>query len=224
MPFVPRSRCGSGESPGEGGAGGRLSCTVCSSTASRAAEAAAAARKRSRNESGSTGRSTRVGGRAPFVPRVRRGSAEDVPAGSPGADLEPGAGFPVSGAGPSRSGGARAASAGRSAASGDCRDGGTRPSSRMRDPPGGVSGTPTTAVQRSTCRVTFQGALLNVVTRLLIGRVPRPDTAWPCTPPTTRLWASKRGTPGQQQPVQNSGTWSDPGKVGKDPSQREAGR
>jgi hypothetical protein len=188
MPFVPRSRCGSGESPGEGGAGGRLSCTVCSSTASRAAEAAAAARKRSRNESGSTGRSTRVGGRAPFVPRVRRGSAEDVPVDAPGADLEPAAGFPVSDTGPSRSGGARAVSAGRSAASDDCRDGGPRLSSRMRDPPGGVSGTPTTAVQRSTRRVTFQDTLLNVATRLLVDsavvRTPAcaPVSATPATP------------------------------------------
>jgi len=224
MPFVPRSRCGSGESPGEGGAGGRLSCTVCSSTASRAAEAAAAARKRSRNESGSTGRSTRVGGRAPFVPRVRRGSAEDSAAGSADADVAPAAGILASGTRPSGSGGARAVSAGRSAASDDCRDGGPRLSSRMRDPPGGVSETPATAVQRSTCRVTFQGALLDVVTRLLIGRVSRPDTAWPCTPPTTPALGEQTGNPGQQQPGQDSGTWSDPGKVGKDPSQREAGR
>ena len=142
-PFLPRARTGSAEAafdvfPGEAWAtsvrrsstGPRPTGTSRSVAASRASDAAAAARKRSRNDSGSAGRSTWTGGRAPFVPRTLRGSGVDAliwpssPWATSGKEDSPGVG-----------GTAGAASADRSLSSGERPDDGTRLPSPMRKPP-----------------------------------------------------------------------------------------
>jgi hypothetical protein len=145
-PFLPRSLTGSDEDSSDGLLGEvwltslrRSSTGSCptgtsrSAAASRASDAAAAARKRSKNDSGSTGRSTWAGDRAPFVPRTRRGSADDGSAGPPWT----GGAVTASGREDSRRAGgtASAASVGRSVASGERSDGGTRLPSPMRKPP-----------------------------------------------------------------------------------------
>jgi hypothetical protein len=143
--FLRRPRMGSEEDSSDGllvevwltsrrsSTGSRPTATSRSVAASRASEAAAAARKRSKNDSGNTGRSTWAGGRAPFVPRTRRGSADDDSAGPPCA----GGAVTTSGMedSPCAGGTASAVSAGRSVASGECSDGGTRLPSPMRKPP-----------------------------------------------------------------------------------------
>ena len=112
-----------------------------------------------------------TGGRSPLVPRTRRGSPADSsrPAWPwsawPRSAWPRAAGAGVPGLGSSGAGDAAGAwSPGRSASSGERREGGTRLFSPMRKPPGGVSGTPSTALQRSTRRVTFQ-ATSRTVTR-----------------------------------------------------------
>jgi hypothetical protein len=145
-PFLPRALTGSDEDSSDGllvevgltslrrsSTGSRPTATSRSAAASRASDAAAAARKRSKNDSGSTGRSTWAGGRAPFVPRTRRGSADDDSAGPPCA----GGAVTTSGKedSPCAGGTASAVSTGRSVTSGERSDGGTRLPSPMRKPP-----------------------------------------------------------------------------------------
>ena len=156
-PFAPRTRWGNDEDDAAGllcvarsGPALRSSAVSCppavlpSSSVSRTSDAAAAARKRSTKDSGSTGRSTRAGDRAPFVPRTRRGSRDDGFAAS-SCSNPPSAAAVVGTANedsPCVVGAVSALSAGWSPVSGEDRDGGTRLSSRMRNPPGGVGGTP----------------------------------------------------------------------------------
>jgi hypothetical protein len=146
--LAKRSTCAGGSGGGAGSSG------------PPSVSAATAARTCSSIESENAGRSTRAGGRSLLLPRTRRGS----PAGSPGPVLLAVAGPAVSGLGSSGAGEAAGTrSPGRSTSSGECRDGGTRLFSRMRKPPGGVSGTPSTALQRSTQCVTFQAASRKVM-------------------------------------------------------------